>query len=113
MAKKSTRAGWSLKYDRELIVLENAFAESYRGDVRSTDNDHPQASSAIGAFDQGAQKNLTIPVKRVEAGNVVHNHFGRANPPFETKEGQLWIEVDFIVSRDMHDCFLANEAVTA
>jgi hypothetical protein len=51
-------------------------------------------------------------VKRIEAGNVVHNYFDRASPSWETVKGQLWLEVDPIVGRDMHDCFLADEPVT-
>jgi hypothetical protein len=50
-------------------------------------------------------------VKQIQAGNVVHNYFGRANPEIEEINGELWIEVDFTVGRDMHDCFQNNEPV--
>jgi hypothetical protein len=44
-------------------------------------------------------------------GNIVHNYFGRANPSFETIDGELWLLVDFTVGRDMYDCFEAKRPV--
>jgi hypothetical protein len=35
-----------------------------------------------------------MPIKIIEAGIVVRSYFGKAKPELETKDGQLWLEVD-------------------
>ena len=50
-------------------------------------------------------------IKRIQAGNIVHDYFGRANPEFEEIDGGLWVEVDYTVGRDMNDCFERGEPV--
>jgi hypothetical protein len=50
-------------------------------------------------------------VNRIECGKIVHDYFGRANPSFETINDRLWLEVDYIVGRDMNDCFEAEQPV--
>jgi hypothetical protein len=39
-------------------------------------------------------------------GNIVHNYFGRANPSFETIDGELWLLVDFTVGRDISGTYV-------
>jgi hypothetical protein len=51
-------------------------------------------------------------VNRIECGNIVHEYFERAKPSIEERQGQLWIEVDFTVGRDMNDCFERGEPVS-